>query len=352
MRPIFHPQLVNDPFGDPGLYVEFLFEKRALLFDLGDLRALAPRKILRLSHVFVSHTHMDHFVGFDQMLRICLGRDKKLSLYGPPGFIEQINHKLAAYTWNLVQNYPADFTLEVFEAHPDGQLDAVEFHCRHGFQRECARSSAIADDVLVDDPAFRVRAAFLDHKTPCLAFALEEKQHVNVWKNRLREHGLAVGPWLKDLKSAVLSGAPDETLLPVQWSEQAGEKYLPLGHLKHTVLRIVPGQKVAYVTDVIYHPENARRIVALAQDSDLLFIECTFLEEDAAHAMQKYHLTARQAGTLARAANAKRVMPFHFSPKYAAQPDQLTQELAQAFSAQRAEMNPSARDDHASLTLF
>ena len=38
MRPLFHPKLVNDPFGDPALYVDCLFEKRALMFDLGDIR--------------------------------------------------------------------------------------------------------------------------------------------------------------------------------------------------------------------------------------------------------------------------------------------------------------------------
>jgi ribonuclease Z len=83
-------------FGDPVLYADLTFERRALLFDIGDIAALVPHQLLRVSHVFVSHTHMDHFAGFDH--RVLLGRDKKLTLFGPAGFIDQVEHKLRAYT--------------------------------------------------------------------------------------------------------------------------------------------------------------------------------------------------------------------------------------------------------------
>ena len=105
MTPLLHPSLVNDPFGDPALYVEFLFEKRALLFDLGDLHALEPHKIFNLSDIFVSHTHLDHFIGFDQVLRILIGREKIVRVYGPAGILDHVAHKLMSYSWNLVDRY-------------------------------------------------------------------------------------------------------------------------------------------------------------------------------------------------------------------------------------------------------
>jgi ribonuclease Z len=82
----FLPRLVNNPFGDPGLYIPFLFEKRAMIFDLGDIVSLSPKELLKINHVFITHTHMDHFVGFERLLRLSLGREKDLYLYGPEGF--------------------------------------------------------------------------------------------------------------------------------------------------------------------------------------------------------------------------------------------------------------------------
>ncbi len=324
MRPAFLPELVNDPFGDPALFVDMMFEARALLFDLGNLNALPPRKILRVSDIFVSHCHMDHFMGFDWFLRICLGRDRGVRLYGPPGFVKQVEAKLAAYTWNLVQRYANDFTLTVLELHPDGSASQARFRVQTGFRREAEAKLRIEGGVVWEESGFRVRAAFLDHGTPCLGFALEEERHVNIWKNRLAELGLPVGPWLKGLKAAVLARASADT--PI--ATPAGER--PLGALMHCV-QITPGVKIAYVTDVVYHAENAQRIVELARDADWLFIECVFLDELAERARQKKHLTAAQAGRLAREAGARNVVPFHFSPIYRGQEHALRVELQAAW---------------------
>ena len=325
MKPLFHPRLVNDPFGDPGLYIDFLFDRRALLFDLGDLSPLSARQILKVSHAFVSHAHMDHFAGFDTLLRLLLGREKVLHLFGPPGFIDRVGHKLGAYTWNLVANYKSDFVVRVTEVHERGATTAAEFRTRTGFQREPIATPALRS-VLLDEDTFQVRGAFLDHQIPCLAFALEEKFHVNVWKSGLEELGLPTGPWLRDLKSAVARGEPDDMTVSV------GERTVSLGELKEKVLRIVPGQKIAYVTDAGYTPANVEAIVDLARGADTLFIEMAFTHEEERRAAEKYHLTARQAGGLARAAGAKRLVPFHFSPKHGEEGDRLVSEAMAAFA--------------------
>ncbi len=333
MRPTFQARLVNGAQGDPVVYVDFLFERRALLFDLGDLVPLATRNILRVSHAFISHTHMDHFMGFDRVLRVCLGRERRLNLYGPPGLTTQVEHKLGAYTWNLVEHYPTDFTVVVHEWCAAGAVASAEFHCRERFRRRDLAPPVIHDGTLVEETAFRIRAVELDHHIPSLGFALEERRHVNVWKNRLQELGLPTGPWLGQLKQAVLNGAPEDQAVRIEWRDGQGvhRRELSLGTLRAEVLRIVPGQKIAFVVDAAYSSANAQRIVDLARDADLLFIETVFLEADLARARATRHLTARQAGMLARQARVRRMVPMHYSARYGDAQGELGQEAEAAF---------------------
>lgn len=331
MTPQFHSGLVNGPFDDPAVFVDFLYERRALLFDLGDIRALPPRKILRLSHIFVSHTHIDHFIGFDHLLRLCLGREKQVHLFGPPGFTARVEHRLASYTWNLVESYPTDFTVVAAELHPDGRSISAEFHCRRGFVRENDRTEQLHGGIILDEETFRIRTAFLDHKTACLAFALEEKSHVNIMKNRLQELGLPTGPWLAELKRDVVRGEADDKRFRAWW-HGAGvvvERYFVLGELKEMILQVVPGQKIAYVTDAACTPANAAKIVDIARGADCLFIEAAFLHAECERAGERHHLTALQAGLLARQAGVARAIPFHFSPRYQGMEDTLRGEFGQ-----------------------
>ena len=220
------------------------------------------------------------------------------------------------------------------EIGPDGSGTVADFSSRRGFLRGPASSIPLPGGVLVDEEAFRVRTVLLDHRIPCLAFALEEKFHVNVWKSGLESLGLPTGPWLRELKSAVARGDSDGTII----------QGIPLGELRARALRIVPGQKIAYVTDVVYHAANAAAIVDLAQGADLLFIEATFAADEEERAAEKHHLTSRQAGLLGRRAGAKRLIPFHFSPKHSEEGDRLLREALEAFAGDVA-ADSSSRED-------
>jgi ribonuclease Z len=278
---------------------------------------------------------MDHFMGFDLLLRICLGRERKLCLYGPAGFIAQVEGKLAGYTWNLVHNYAANFTIEASEYHQDQTLKRAQFCCQQRFTREDLPELLVRDGKLLEEPAFVIRATHFDHKIPTLGFALQENQHVNIWKNRLQEMQLPTGPWLKELKAAIQRGAPDDEPFRAWWRTQEGlqEKFFTVGELKSRILRIVPGQKIAYATDLIYHEANKRQVMQLAQGADMFYIEATFLQEDAEHAAHTYHLTAHQAGVLAREAKVKTMHTFHYSPRYGEDAERFEEESLRAFNA-------------------
>ena len=94
---------------------------------------------------------------------------------------------------------------------------------------------------------------------------------------------------------------------------------------------MTPGQKFAYVSDAVFSRENQEKIVRLAQDADQLFIEAAFLEADRQTALEKYHLTAHQAGSLARMAQVGELKLFHHSPRYLGRGHLLEQEALRAF---------------------
>jgi ribonuclease Z len=318
-------RLINDPFSDPGLFIDFRHERRALLFDLGDLTVLSPRELLRVSHAFVSHAHMDHFAGFDRLLRTCLHRAMPLHLTGPRGFAERVAGKLSAYTWNLLDETAIDFTVTVDEF--DGRIiRRIGFAARDAFVSRELEPPALPDGLVLVEDQYRIEAMVLDHGIPCLAFALQERLQVNVWRDGLTALGLPVGPWLNDAKQAVRRGEADHVTIAID-----DARTISLGELRRHALRIAPGQRVVYIVDAAPHKANIERAIRLGRGASQLYIEAAFADEDAAIATQRLHLTAGLAGLIARRAGVRQVTPFHFSPRYLTRPELLENQVNQAF---------------------
>ena len=332
MTPALHPRLLNGRGGDPGVYVEALHHPGAVLLDCGDLSALSPRHLLRVELLAVSHAHMDHWAGFDRLLRLLIGREKRLAVVGPEGFAQRLFHRLGAYTWNLAHHIPADLVFEVTEVTGGAEMPRTRLRLHNGFAREeLAPLPAEADGTVLRTGPLRLRAAVLDHGTPSLGFALEEGLHLNVWRTRLEARGLPVGPWLAGLKAAVAEGRPDDHPVAV-FARRSGAReaaVMPLGELRDLV-SVTPGQRLAYLTDFADTPGNREAAIALARGADILLIEAPFAAADAAIALDRRHLTTRAAGKIARAAGARRVEPFHFSPRYPGGEAWLLAEVAEA----------------------
>lgn len=335
MRPSFIPRLVNGPFGDPGLFVPLTFRKRALLFDMGDLNALSSGDILKITHVFVTHTHMDHFIGFDLLLRLLLGRGKSLHLFGPRGFLKNVRGKLQAYTWNLVHNYNEGLQITATEINPE-QCITQSFKCQQGFDPSNPVMGPQCIPMTYEEPGFSVQTAILDHRVPSLAFALKERFHINILKPQLQKLGLEVGPWVSRFKELMFKQVDPDTQIQVQLAgnEAGAHTAFSVSELSHKIARVTPGQKIAYVADALYSDENEKKIINLAHEADHMFIEAAFLEKDRRVAREKYHLTAHQAGTLARKANVREMSIFHHSPRYMDQATLLQKEAWRAFVGQ------------------
>jgi len=300
---------------------------------MGNLSRLPPREILKITHGFVTHTHMDHFAGFDRLLRLFLDRRKSLHLFGPAHFLQNIEGKLAGYTWNLVTNDTDGLVLTATELHIDHALTQV-YARRNAFRPSGLAHKSPFDGTLVKEPAFSVHTIHLDHQIPCLAFMLKERYHINIMKDRLKRLNIPVGPWLKRFKQALYERQDLEREFEITWGDKGRTKKanFTLADLAQQVACVTPGQKIVYIVDVVFSSENAEKIIRFSHHADHLFIEAAFLDAQADLAREKYHLTAGQAGILAKKAGVKRFTLFHFSPRYGQCPHLLQQEALEAFS--------------------
>ena len=65
LLPTFFSGLLDDPV----LYLQFRPTGKALLLDCGQVQHLAKRVLRSVTALFISHAHMDHFMGLDTFIR-------------------------------------------------------------------------------------------------------------------------------------------------------------------------------------------------------------------------------------------------------------------------------------------
>ncbi len=320
MKPVFHASLVNGPFEDPGLYVRILREGRALLFDAGDIGCFDIGNILKISDIFITHTHIDHFIGIDTIFRAILRREEPLRIFGPQNIIACVEGKLNGYTWNLIREYPAK--IEVFEIGTD-LISHASFYAQNSFRR-LDNPPREFSGVILEEPPFKVKALHLRHEIPVLAYSMEEEYHINIDKAGLERKGLPVGPWLSEFKKAIRAGAPSDKGFEIDGRRHILSELMPIA----TITR---GQKISYVTDVSPEQDNISKIIPFVSGSDTLFCEAYFRAADAERALDRHHLTTIIAGRIAREAGVGNIEIMHFSPRYMHEADEIYKEVEEEF---------------------
>lgn len=292
--------------GDPALYVDIVGKKKAFLFDCGEIN-IGNSLIKRIDSIFISHTHMDHFIGIDKIFRVCLPDEKELKIYGPCGIISNVEGKLRGYTWNILDQVMLN--LKVYEIEKNIMREAF-FNCKEGFNRKNGKKTKITGGVIYNDDSLTVKFCELDHKTVSIAYSVNEKNSFNVNKERLIEMKLAPGPWLGDLKHHVMNNFDENTIIEV-----SGREYR-LKYLKESLLVERKGTKITYVTDAIYSKKNCEKIVSLGKNSNVFACEAFFSTRDKERAAETYHLTTEESVKLFKETESSYFMPFHISKRY------------------------------------
>ena len=87
------------------------------------------------------------------------------------------------------------------------------------------------------------------------------------------------------------------------------------------------------VVDAVGSKKNMDKIIGLARGSDVLYIETYFLDEDRDRALERFHLTAKTTGMIAREAQVNHLVAMHFSPKYRSHRETPGDEATREFSS-------------------
>ncbi len=322
MIPRIKHYLINEKYEDPGIVIEIESIGEYILFDIGNINRLSRHLLRRITKIFISHTHLDHFIGFDTLLRNKLGKPHTVYIFGIKPLSEKIYHKLQGYIWNLVEFEPQ--LIFILKELNGNNWEYYRFDIKKKFEKELIKIEPVKDNVIYEDKFFRVRFAVLDHKIENMGYSFEYKPRLKLIQNRLKDlelKGKEIGGLKKFLEDE--SNKNDKFKI--------GEKFYSYDYLKSNYSYTISGYKISYITDVIYSKENKEKIINLVKNSDVLYCEAVFLDKDREQAEKVYHLTTKQTATIANEAKVKELVVFHFSRRYGTRTEKLMEEIKTLF---------------------
>jgi ribonuclease Z len=244
------------------------WDAEGLLFDPGEgtqrQMLFAGVTAHQITRICVTHFHGDHSLGL-------------------PGVLQRL--ALDQVTATIEVAYPASGA-EIFHHIRNISLFHDTLSVR---ERRVPETGA----VLADGPAFRLEARPLVHRVPAVGYRLTEPDGRRMLPAELVARGIS-GP---DVGRLQREGSLERNGTRVDLAEVSKPRR---------------GQKFAFIMDTAL----CDAAFELADDADLLVCESTFADADAALAEQYAHLTAGQAGKIAAAAGARRLVLTHFSQRY------------------------------------
>ena len=241
-----------------------------LLLDCGEGTQLQIKnyhvKRSRITRIFISHLHGDHYFGLIGLLSsmAMINRKDPLHLYAPARLIDILNLQLEV----------SDSVLPY----------KLIFHPVTAAQR------------LVETSRYIVEAFPVEHRIECYGFVIRENH----------------APRRIDPSKTIPNGVPQSFYEKLQWGADYTTKE---GEVLKNESLTLPGKKnvsYAYCADTLYTDS----FLPFVRSVDLLYHESTYLDDLAAQARDRFHSTALQAGNIAVKAGAGRLLLGHFSSKF------------------------------------
>lgn len=271
-----------------------------LICECGDASGLTVKECQNTEAIFISHTHIDHFINFDFILRHQIGIGRRIIICGPEGITQQVQSKIKGYQWNLIEEN--SITYEIREIKKDGHIEIAEINPPHWEIKTLENKNP---DTLYKNERFSVDFVILDHKTDSIAYLFQEEDTVKIDLSKSEFKG---GIWVRELKTAYEQGNETALIKIENKDYQAAELFYMLETKK--------GDSLGVIMDHAANEANHKKIQSIFQDCNQAFIECFYKAEDKEFAKLNFHSYSEESAKIMKICNIKKATPVHFSRKY------------------------------------